>query len=69
MESLLASDPPLVREVWIRMWVWYKDAMDRPQPSSRVAITTMLAWQVKQYRHIPYPGKLILMGVNPFLAK
>ena len=32
VESLLASNPPLTREAWIRMRGWYKDAVDHPHP-------------------------------------
>ena len=43
VESLLASDMPLIREAWIKMWVWYKEAVDLPPPPYIVSITTMMA--------------------------
>ena len=43
VESFLTYDPPLIRKAWIRMWGWYKDAVDRPPPQSRVAHATMTA--------------------------
>ena len=41
VESLLASDTPMIREAWIRIWGWYKDAVDRPLIPSRVTIEHM----------------------------
>ena len=32
VDSLLTSDLPLIREAWIRIRGWYKDAVDRPLP-------------------------------------
>ena len=66
VESLLMSDPPLIREAWIRAIEWYKDAVDRPPTPSRVAISTMTAEWVKIYWHLLPPGKLIPVGVQPF---
>ena len=43
VESLLASDPYLIKEVWIRMRGCYKDAIDHPLPPSRVATDQIMA--------------------------
>ena len=66
--SLLASDLPLIRETWIRMWGWYKDAVDRPPPISRMALATMTAEREEFYRHVPHPGETIHVGDLPFLV-
>ena len=68
MEFLLASDTPLIREAWIRIWGWYKDTADRPPPPARVAIAAMTADLVDIYWHIPPLGQPIPMGVQPFLV-
>ena len=65
MESLLASDPPLIREAWIRMRGWYKDAVDHPPPPSRVTIYHMMAEWVELYRHVPFSGQPIPVVVTP----
>ena len=69
MPSLLASDPPLIREAWIRMQGWYKDAVDHPPPPSRFAIANMMAERFKLYRHVPSLGQPIPLGVHPFLLE
>ena len=47
---------------------WYKDAVDRPPPPSRVALTTMTAKREELYRHAPPPGDPIPVGDLPFLV-
>ena len=59
VESLLASDPPLIRKSWIWMRGWYKDSVDRPPPPSRVALATMMTEKEKNYRVVPPPGEPI----------
>ena len=68
VESLLSSDLPLLREAWINMWGCYKEAVDRPTPPDRMAISTMMVNKVKLYQHFPPPGYLISVGVKPFLV-
>ena len=46
-DSLLDSNMTLTREAWIRIWGWYKDAMDPSLPPERVSVATMTAEQVK----------------------
>ena len=41
VESLLASDPPLIQEAWIQMQGWYRAAVDLPPPPYIVTIATM----------------------------
>ena len=41
VESLLASDPPIIQEAWIRIRGWYKAAVDLPPPPERVSLATM----------------------------
>ena len=36
IESLLTSDPPLIREAWVDMWGWYRYAANRPPPTAHV---------------------------------
>ena len=31
---MLTSDPPLIKEVWIQIKGWYKNATNRPPPAS-----------------------------------
>ena len=45
---------------------WYKKAVDRPPPLSRVDIATMMAERVELYRYIPPPGHPIPVGLQPF---
>ena len=68
VKFLPASYPPLIREAWISMWRWYKDAVDRPPPPSRVAITTMTTERIKLYWHIPPPGERMPVGDLTFLV-
>ena len=73
VDSLLTFDSPLIREAWIReAWIsmrgWYNDALYRPPPPSRVAIATMMSERVDIYRHVPPPGQLIPVGLQPFLV-
>ena len=65
-ESLLESDPPLIIEAWIRMWVWYKDTVDRPPPPSRGAINRMMEERVELYRNVPSPLHPIPMDGTTF---
>ena len=62
VEYLLTSDRPLIREAWIRMQGWYKDAVDRPQPPYIVALATMASERHDIYRHVPLPGETIPVG-------
>ena len=64
-ESLLESDLILVKELWIRMRVWYKDAV-APSPLARVTIKWLTAYRVELYRLVPPSVMPILVEVNLF---
>ena len=66
VESLFAYDLPLIREAWIRMQGWYKDAVDHPPPLARVALATMTAEREDLYRHVPSSGEPIPVEDPPF---
>ena len=43
-ESLLATDPPPpLREAWVRMQGWYRDAANIPPPPARISLETLTA--------------------------
>ena len=65
MESLLAFDMPLIREVWIPTRGWYKDSAYRLPTLSRVTIDRMLVERVELYRHVPSLGQPTPMGATP----
>ena len=48
------------------MRVWYKDAVDRPPPPTRLALTTMTSEREELYRYFPSPGEPIPVGELPF---
>ena len=49
IDSLLASDPPLVREAWVRMEGWQRYTSNRPQPPARISLDTLTAERVELY--------------------
>ena len=59
VESLLTYDLSIIREAWIRMWGWYKEAVERPPPPSRVALATLTSEREELYRHVPLLGEPI----------
>ena len=59
VKALHTSDPPLIREEWIRILGWYKDAVDRPPHSARAALTTMTAEREDLYQHVLSLGESI----------
>ena len=71
MEYFLTSDwpltnRPLIREAWIGMQGWYKEAVDRPPPPARVALATMTMEREELYRYVPLPGETIPVGEPTF---
>ena len=62
VESLLASDSPLIKYLWHRMKGWYKAATNRPPPSARVSIAKMTEERVELYMRIPPWGVVSLLG-------
>ena len=65
VESLLASDPHLVKEAWIRMWGWYKEAFDRFYRPARANIKWMMAETVALYHHAPLMIQTIPVEATP----
>ena len=66
IESLLASDPPLVREAWVRMRECYRDVANRPPPPERVYLEALTEERVEIYAHNPPPRQPIPIEVAPF---
>ena len=66
MESLLASDLPLIREAWIRIQGWYMEAFERPPPQAIVAVSTMTAVREELYQNVPSSGEPIPVEDTPF---
>ena len=56
VEALLGPDPPLYREAWHRIKVWYKAAVDHAQPPARVTLERITAERVELYSYVPPPG-------------
>ena len=55
IETLLASNPPLVKEAWTRMKGWYQEAKDRAPPPAWIAIKSIAAGWVALYQSVPPP--------------
>ena len=66
IESLLTSDPPLIREAWVDMWGWYRYAANRPPPTARVSLETLTEECADLYTYVPPPGKIIAIEVPDF---
>ena len=69
MESLPASDLPLIKEVWIRMWEWYNDSIEHHSPPARVSIDHMTAERMDLYWDVPFPGHPVPVGLHPLPVK
>ena len=65
---MLGSDPPLHREAWHRIKVWYKAAFGRAPPPAWVALQQITAERAELYIHVPPPGTNISISVQPFLV-
>ena len=68
MESLLASNLPLIKEAWIRMRGWYKAAVNRPPPPARVDLATMTKEREELYWQVLLSGDPIPVGELPLLV-
>ena len=66
VETLLGSDPPLHREAWHRIKVWYKAAFDHAPPPAWVTLEPIMAERVELYRYVPPPGMKIPISMQPF---
>ena len=69
MESLLTSDLPLIREAWIWVWGWYKDAVECPPPQDRVDIANMMSERVELYCKVSSSGQPIPVVFHHLLVK
>ena len=56
IESLLASEPPLVRETWIRLKGWYRDASYRSPPPSCITLEASTQYRTDLYYKVPLQG-------------
>ena len=66
VEPLIISNPPLIREAWIRIRGWYKEAVYCPPPPDKVTLATMMAEREELYRYVPFPGDPIPVEYPPF---
>ena len=66
METLLTSDPPLVKEAWRWMQGWYKTAYNLPPPPVCISLAHITAEQVEVYRKVPPPGDNMTIETSPF---
>ena len=63
VEYLLASNPPLIREAWIRIWGWYKEA----PPSPTIAtIERMIEERVELFQVVHLLVRPIPVGITVF---
>ena len=66
IDSLLAFYPPLVRDSWVRIWGWYRDADDRPPPPAHISLETLTEEFAEPYAHVLPPGRPIPIELAPF---
>ena len=53
LEALMKAEPPLIQEVWYRLQVWYKAAVDRASPPAQATLKRITAEWVTLYIRIP----------------
>ena len=68
IESLLASDQPLVKEALNLMKGWYKYSTDCALPPNRVTIEWISAERVTLYWKVPPQGTNIPVAIYPFCS-
>ena len=66
IERILVEDPPLHREAWQRLRVWYKAEVDRAPLRAQVALERITTECMDLYRQVPPPGENIPISVDPF---
>ena len=67
VEALLALDPLLVKDAWIRIRGWYHEAEELPPPPACVTIVRMAEERVEIYRRAQTPpGRIIPVALDPF---
>ena len=69
IEALLASDPPLHKEIWNQIKGCYKAAYDHMMPPAQVNLKRITAECVTLYRQVTPPGENILINIEPFQMK
>ena len=68
VDSLLAYNPPLVKETWIRIRGWQRKSEDQPPPPPvRVMIGRMATERADLYRRVTPTGRIISVAVTPFM--
>ena len=67
VEALVGADPPLIQEAWYRIQGLYKDAVDRAPPPARVTLERITAERVALYSHVPPPGDIIPVAIEPLV--
>ena len=65
VESLLTSDPPLIREACCRMQGWYKEVINHTLPHIRITSYRMPEERVALYMRVIMIGKNVPMEVAP----
>ena len=68
VETLLASDPPLVNYVWRHMQGWYKTTKKHPPPPTHIILSHITVERVDIYLWDPSTGYIISIGMNPFMV-
>ena len=66
VEMLIGSDPPLFREAWHQMKVWYWAAVGRAPPPARFTRERVTAERVDLYSYVPPLRENIPISVEPF---
>ena len=64
----MGSYPHLYREAWHRIKGWYKSAVNRSPPPTRVTLERITEERVELYSYVPPPGTNIPISVQPFLV-
>ena len=66
VEALVKAEPPLIQEAWYRIQGWYKAAVDRAPPPSRVTLKRITAERVALYSCVPPLGENIPVRIERF---
>ena len=68
VEVQVGADRPLIQEAWHRIKGWYKAAVDRTPPPTRVTLERITAERVSLYSYVPPPGENIPIYIKPLLV-
>ena len=55
VEALVGADLPLIQEAWYRIQGWYKAAVDRAPPPTRVTLERIREERIALYSRVPPP--------------